>query len=66
MYEQYGTDVTIGGFDTIVLAMGVRPYNPLEEAAKAVCDTLCVIVDANEPGPANKATEASLAAALAL
>ena len=66
VYEQNGTDVTIGGFDTIVLAMGVKPYNPLEEAAKAVCATVCVIGDANEPGPANKATEAGLAAALAL
>lgn len=46
--------------------MGVRPYNPLEEPAKAVCDTVCVIGDANEPGPANKAAEAGLAAELAL
>ncbi|MCR5795893.1 MAG: NAD(P)/FAD-dependent oxidoreductase [Solobacterium sp.] len=66
VYEQYGEEKTIGGFDTIVLAMGVKPYNPLEEAAKKVCGQVCVIGDANDPGPANKATEAGLAAALAL
>ena len=45
-YEGFVTDQMIeycrtralGGFDTIVLAMGVKPYNPLEEAAKKVCD----------------------------
>ena len=66
VYEQSGKEVTIGGFDTIVLAMGVKPYNPLEEAAKKVCGEVYVIGDAKQAGPANKATEAGLAAALAL
>ena len=66
VYEQFGREFTIGGFDTIVLAMGVMPNNPLEEAARKVCGQVFVIGDAKEPGPANKATEAGLAAALAL
>ena len=66
VYEQSGKEVTIGGFDTIVLAMGVKPYNPLEEAAKKVCGEVYVIGDAKQADPANKATEAGLAAALAL
>gem|GEM_PF-2861811 len=59
-------DEQIEGFDTIVLAMGVKPYNPLEEAARKVCSEVYVVGDAKEAGPANKATEAGLAAALAL
>ena len=66
VYEQFGQEYTIVGFDTIVLAMGVKPYNPLEEAAGKVCDEVYVVGDAKEAGPANKATEAGLAAALAL
>lgn len=66
VYEKGGEEITIGGFDAIVLAMGVKPYNPLEEAAKAVCEEVYVIGDAKEAGPANKATEAGLAAALSL
>lgn len=66
IYEQYGEQKSIGGFDTIVLAMGVKSYNPLEEAAKKICKEVYVVGDANAVGPANKATEAGLAAALAL
>jgi predicted NAD/FAD-dependent oxidoreductase len=44
----------------------VKPYNPLEEAAKKVCGEVYVIGDAKQAGLANKATEAGLAAALAL
>lgn len=66
VYTQYGEEKTIGGFNTIVLAMGVKPYNPLEEAARKITDEVFVVGDAKEAGPANKATEAGLAAALAL
>lgn len=66
IYEQYGEQKSIGGFDTIVLAMGVKSYNPLEEAARKICKEVYVVGDANSVGPANKATEAGLAAALAL
>ncbi len=66
VYEQQGQAHTLTGFDTIVLAMGVRSYNPLEQAAREVCDHVTVIGDAKQAGTANKATEAGLAAALAL
>ena len=66
IYTCGGQDYTLTGFDTIVLAMGVKSYNPLEEAAKAVCDQVFVVGDAKTAGPANKATEAGLAAALAI
>ena len=49
-----------------VLALGVRPNNPLEAAVKAMGLPVCVIGDANQPGPANKATEAALEAVLKL
>ena len=52
------------GYDTIVLALGVRAYNPLEETVKAMGKQVIVIGDANKPAPANKATEAALEAAL--
>lgn len=66
IYETNGEEITISGYDTIVLAMGVKPYNPLEEAATAICEEVYVIGNAKEAGPANKATEAGLCAALFL
>ena len=66
VYEQNGTDYTLGGYDTIVLALGVRPNNPLEEAARALGKEVYVIGDASQPAPANKATEAALDAVLKL
>ena len=49
-----------------ILALGVRPNNPLEETVKAMGIPVQVIGDACKPGPANKATEAALEAVLAL
>ena len=46
--------------------MGTRAYNPLEDAARAVCDEVYVVGDASHAGPANKATEEGLAAGLAV
>ena len=66
IYEQGGKDYTCSGYDTIVLALGVRAYNPLEEAARALGKEVFVIGDAAQPGPANKATEAALEAVLSL
>lgn len=66
IYEQGGAEYTCSGFDTIVLALGVRPHNPLEEAVKALGKEVYVIGDATQPGPANKATEAALEAVLKL
>lgn len=65
-YEQDGEARSLRGFDTVVLAMGVRPHNPLEGAARELCDEVYVVGDALRGGPANKATEEALAAALAI
>ncbi len=42
-YEQAGKTETLSGFDNIVLAMGVKPNNPLESAAKEVLSEVYVI-----------------------
>ena len=63
-YVQDGAEHTLCGYDSVVLALGVRSYNPLEEAVKAMGKPVCVIGDAQNPGPANKATESGLDAAL--
>ena len=65
-YEQHGEIHTLLGYDTIVLALGVRANNPLEETVKSLGKPVYVIGDANQPGPANKATEAALEAVLQL
>ena len=57
IYEQNGSEYTCSGYDTIVLALGVKANNPLEEAARALGKQVFVIGDAAQPGPANKATE---------
>jgi len=66
IYEQDGREYTCSGYDTIVLALGVRPHNPLEEAVRALGKQVFVIGDAAQPGPANKATEGALDAVLSL
>lgn len=66
IYMQDGQERQLRGYDTIVLALGVRSYNPLETVAKALCSEVYVIGDAVETGPANKATESGLKAALSL
>jgi 2,4-dienoyl-CoA reductase-like NADH-dependent reductase (Old Yellow Enzyme family)/thioredoxin reductase len=65
-YTQDNETKTIDGFDTIVLAMGVHSYNPLEEQLKGILKEVYVVGDAEHGGPANHATETGLAAALAL
>ena len=62
----YMAEHTLGGFETTRLARGVRPYTPLEEAVNAMGKEVFVIGDAVKAGPANKATEAGLEAALML
>ncbi len=66
IYEQNGSEYTCSGYDTIVLALGVKANNPLEEAARVLGKQVFVIGDAAQPGPANKATEAALKAVLSL
>lgn len=64
--EQYGQVRELRGYSSVILSMGVKPYNPLEAAAKAVCGEVYVVGDAESTGNANHATETGLAAALAL
>ena len=66
VYEQNGIEYTLSGYDTIVLALGVKSFNPLEEAVRALGKEVYVIGDAAQPAPANKATEAALEAVLKL
>ena len=63
VYEVNGEEKQVGGFESIVIAMGSKAYNPLEEAAKEVCGEVYVIGDATEAGQANKATEEAAAVA---
>ena len=66
VFEQNGEDRKLTGYDTIVLALGVRPYNPLEETVRAMGRQVIVIGDADKPAPANKATEAALSAVMSI
>lgn len=66
VYEANGIPQTLSGFDTIVLALGVRAYNPLEDIVRSMGKPVYVIGDAAKPGPANKATESALEAVLSL
>ena len=50
----------------VVLALGVRANNPLEETVRKLGKQVFVIGDAAKPGPANQATEAALEAVLSL
>lgn len=60
--DKKGNEITIDGYDTIALAMGVKSYNPLEKELEGIVKKVIVIGDAKQPGPANKATESGLAA----
>ncbi|MBQ0065954.1 MAG: FAD-dependent oxidoreductase [Firmicutes bacterium] len=59
----YNGDQVLSGFDTIVLSLGVKSNNPLEEVVKGLGIPYQVIGDALKPGKANNATEAGLDAA---
>lgn len=62
--EQNGETKTIAGFDTVILALGVDPYNPLEEKIKDKVKDVYVIGDAVKAGKVLEAT--SQAAELAI
>jgi len=64
--EENGETKSLRGFDTIVLATGVKAYNPLKEKVEGLCNEVYVIGDAEDTGPANKATEAGMAVGLAI
>ena len=55
-YELNGETKTARGFDNVILALGYKAYNPLEEIAKEVTGQVYVIGDAVKAGKANTAT----------
>lgn len=59
-YEKAGESINLNGFDTIILAMGARAYNPLEESARKYCEEVYVIGDAKQSGQVLKATAEAL------
>lgn len=50
----------LSGFDTIVMALGMESFNPLEEVAKKYFSDVRVIGEAKETSLANKVTEAAI------
>ncbi len=64
VYEKGGAEHELRGFDAIVLAMGARPYNPLEAELSDKVPYLRVIGDAVKTATANKSIEQGLRAAL--
>lgn len=65
-YEMGGEVKELHGFDSIILSLGVKSYNPLEEVAKSLCGEVYVVGDVESAGNANHATDTGLAAALKL
>ena len=55
-YEIDGKPETIRGFDNVILALGSRSYNPLEEKIKDLVKEVYVIGDAKKAGRTNNAT----------
>lgn len=57
--KQDGKEITLRGFDTVVLALGAESYNPLEDKVKSLVSEVYVIGDAKVAGKILKATEAA-------
>lgn len=66
VYEQDGEEKNADGFDSIIIAMGAKAYNPLEKELKGIVPEVFVIGDATKAGQANKATEEAAAVAFKL
>lgn len=64
--EENQKEVELSGYDTIVLALGVSAYNPLESVAKSICNEVYVIGDAEEAGKVLKATSKAADVALTI
>ena len=62
-YTQNGEEKEAAGFDSIVIALGSKSYNPLEKEIKDCVKEVYVIGDASKAGQANKATEEAAAVA---
>lgn len=65
-YEKNGETLTLHGFDSVILALGTKAYNPLEEAARRIAPEVYVIGDAVKAGRANVAIESALAVAASI
>lgn len=52
---QQDKEITLRGFDSIVIALGSQSFNPLEEAARKYCDEVYVIGDAKRARDAKAA-----------
>lgn len=65
-YEQNGKSYSLRGYDNIVIAMGMKAYNPLQAIAEKYAEEVYVVGDALHAGPANAATESGLAVGLKL
>lgn len=63
IYTQNGLEKRAYGFDSIIIALGSKSYNPLESEIKDLVNELYVIGDASKVGQANKATEEAAAVA---
>lgn len=64
VYEKDGKEEKIAGFDTVILAMGAKAYNPLEEKIKGKVPELHVIGDAVKARKAVEAIEEGARAAV--
>ncbi len=62
--RQDGGKESLRGFDTVVLALGYQGYDPLSQAAKAVCSEVYVIGDAVHARRALEATKEAFDAAI--
>lgn len=58
-YEKNGQEFSLRGFDSVVCALGVTSYNPLEEKLKGKIPELYVVGDANKVGNAVHALSAA-------
>ena len=63
VYEKDGAEGTAAGFDSVIIAVGSKAYNPLEEEVRGLAPETYVIGDATAAGKANKATEEAAAVA---
>ena len=64
--DQNGTTVELTGYDTVVLAMGSKSYNPLEAKLTGKVENLYVIGDAVKTGKVLKATQEAAEIAFSL
>lgn len=56
----------LNGFDTVVLALGTKSYNPFEESVKDFVKEVYVIGDAKKAGKVYAATHESVSVAMSI